>query len=905
MLTGAEIERRRSLLGEGDLPALLETLRKRCADWVAKPIVVPNSKAELSIAGGICPACSAPLVFDPEAPAAHRCSRCDEVARGARHDGHWVRGQHLWVAERAAELAAVAALTDDQTLATSSRDLLRRYYRLYHEIPNRDNTLGPSHLFFSTYLESIWVLNYLAAAFLLRERGWLGEDDLEAVNAIADEAAALIGDFNEGLSNRQTWNAAALVAIAVWFGDEELAETASHGRSGLLGHLTDGFDDDGMWHEGENYHLFALRGLLIGIDWCRAAGIELLEDAALAEQLRRALLAPSLTALPDGTFPARRDSRYGVSLSHPAYLECWERGVALSEHEDRQDDGDDLVSWLAERYRRPSAPGQTYDAYLHDAGRPARERSGRTDLSWWMLLTMAPTLPEAAARSTPGSRLLAAQGVAVLRQHDRYLSVECGSFAGGHGHPDRLHLSLFADGVAWLADPGTGSYQTRDLFWYRSTLAHNAPRLDGQSQQSTESRPVAFAENGDWGWVVAEHGPIRRAVIHGPEWLLDVVDLDGGDTSRVLELPWHLDGDLEFASAGDLEPAALADEFVTDTARFVPAAGTDPVAVASKDGKRVRLHLVGGEVLRAVGPGRPGEGRRPFVVARQEGTKARLVAVADFSGTVSRVDAGDAIVVHGRSPVSVRLGGSDATVTVEGKAIQLGGALARRPAPKPLMAERPIANRGEALRIVEVPPCDGTLAGFEDCPPLVMADEAHYYRTEEPYSGEEQFSAQAWVGWDNTAWYLAVRVTKPEVCLGPAVPPPLGRDNEADDIHYDGIQVYYRALDGAERGYLIRPAEGGGIFARPIPGSPATPSQLDGSAAVLDDGYLLTVALPCPELGSARVGSTVAFDLVVNEMRSDRATRAGQLAWGGGSGWAYLRGDRRDPSLWGELELLG
>ena len=41
---------------------------------------------------------------------------------------------------------------------------------------NRDNVLGPSRLFFSTYLESIWIGNYLAAATLLA--GWDADQTL-------------------------------------------------------------------------------------------------------------------------------------------------------------------------------------------------------------------------------------------------------------------------------------------------------------------------------------------------------------------------------------------------------------------------------------------------------------------------------------------------------------------------------------------------------------------------------------------------------------------------------------------------------------------------------------------------------------------------------------------------------
>src|SRR5437016_14462977 len=75
--------------------------------------------------------------------------------------------------------------------------------------PNRDNVLGPSRLFFSTYLESLWVCSYLAAAVLLRESGRLDDATERGVAQVADEAANLIGEFDEGFSNRQTWNDAA------------------------------------------------------------------------------------------------------------------------------------------------------------------------------------------------------------------------------------------------------------------------------------------------------------------------------------------------------------------------------------------------------------------------------------------------------------------------------------------------------------------------------------------------------------------------------------------------------------------------------------------------------------------------------------------------------------------------
>src|SRR5204862_471340 len=193
---------------------------------------------------------------------------------GERHDRHWARYQHLGLAERAAHLATLAALGGDARAADRAHEILRAYAQRYFRYPNRDNVLGPSRLFFSTYLESIWIGNYVAAAALLRAGETLDDATTRDVSRVADEAANLIGEFDEGFSNRQTWNNAALAAIAVWFEDEDLAKRAIEGPTGLLEHLLRGYGRDGMWYEGENYHLFALRGWLTGALWARQAAVD-------------------------------------------------------------------------------------------------------------------------------------------------------------------------------------------------------------------------------------------------------------------------------------------------------------------------------------------------------------------------------------------------------------------------------------------------------------------------------------------------------------------------------------------------------------------------------------------------------------------------------------------------------
>ena len=916
MVTAEELAaRRKQIAGAPDLAALLARLAERAAPLLARMPPVPETKALLSTDGGICPDDGTSLAFDPWSPAAHRCPRCGKTFTGERHDRHWSRYQHLWLAERAAHLATLAALGDNAGAAGRAVDILRAYTRSYWGYPNRDNVLGPSRLFFSTYLESIWIGNYLAAAALLRACGKLEQVAAQAVSGVAEEAANLIGEFDEGFSNRQTWNNAALTAIAVWFEDEDLAKRAIEGPTGLLEHLLRGFGRDGMWYEGENYHLFALRGLLTGAMWARQAGVDIFAERPLAARLRAALLAPAYTALPDFTFPARKDSRFGVSLGQPAYLELWEIGIARLGMGDEGRGMGELARWLRVLHDAPPVVPEVFESYLHDAPvEPVPRPPSRATLSWWALLLMAPELPADPAPWSPGSRLLEAQGLALLRAGGRYVSLECGQYGGGHGHHDRLHLTLHADGVHWLADPGTGSYVSRDLFWYRSTLAHNAPRTDRASQPRGDATCEAFDAPGEWAWARGRYGEVTRTVVSGPAYVVDVVEL-ASRGERVLELPWH------FTGTGDpgrrtWSPGELPDEFVSRVERLVPESA-GPVVLELADGPHSLNVFLSfeGELLRAEGPGRPGMGaRETFYVVRAGGRAARQVTVLEplgasptvrglrVQGAVIDVETVDGVHRHAATALGWE-------ITTGSARVRLAGGRAPEPPFAPLLElDTPTPASGTALRADAPPALDGSLDGFDTSEPLRLDLEDQYRRSEEAYSGPEDFSAQAYAAWDDDALYLAVEVTKPELCFRPADAPPLRLDNEPDDIHSDGMQVYLGDPESGDSvGYLVVPegTESGSVRVRGAGESPGAPADARGRWRRLAQGYRVTMGIAWPEWQRAHVGGQLRFDLLVNEMAPGRERRSGQLVWSGGNGWVWLRGDRQDPDRFGVLELVG
>ena len=913
MLSAPELEARRALLGASpELAALARRLTERTAPLLARRPVVPSDKALLSADGGVCPADRAALAFDPWSPSAHRCPRCGATHAGERHDRAWARFQHLWLAERAATLAALAALAGHEGAASRAAEILSDYASSYLDFPNSDNVLGPSRLFFSTYLESIWITNYVAAAVLLRESGHLADDVAEGVGLVAEEAANLIGEFDEGFSNRQTWHNAALAAIAVWFEDEELMGRAVQGPTGMIPHLVQGFGEDGMWYEGENYHLFALRGQLVGMGWARQAGVDLLEDERLAARLAAALRAPAITALPDHTFPARKDSRFGMSLAQPMYLELWEVGLArLAEP------GSDLWSWLRELYQAPAPRAETFDSYLHDAEDPvvAAPRT-RADLSWWALLEMAPELPAESAPWAPGPALLESQGLAILRDGARYASLECGGFGGAHGHPDRLHLTLYAGGQLWLADPGTGSYVSPDLFWYRSTLAHNAPRLDGRSQPPGDAQCEAFDVQQGWSWTRGRYGALTRTLVAG-SYLLDVLELNGAE-EQLLELPWHLAGDVEVATPGGWTADQLNGEFVESAERFTGSTADGVIlrgtaaARTPVDGATLTLHLrFDGELLRTRAPGRPGSaGLSTFYLVRSRGRAVRQLAVLDPSPGTAAVRSvtadGNVITVETGAGTDHHLATAEGwEITAAAGAVKLADLRRAPPAPRKLIdLDRPTRVTGRALHAFPPPALDGTLDGFDAREPMTLDYEDQYRRSEEPYPGPEELSATVLVNFDEDGLYLGVDVVKPEVVVRDEAAPPLRLDNEPDDIHADGLQVYLQPVpEGPVYGFLVVLSdEEGGIRVRSTAGAAGTPDMVTGAWRRTETGYSVALRIVPPEW-SPRGGDALGFDLLVNEMRSDRVRRAGQLVWSGGGGWVYLRGDRQPSERFGVLEL--
>ena len=903
-------------------------------DWLCEgELPIPRQKARLTRAGGRCPVHGVLLEFDPRSPHAHRCERCDRAYTGVEHDDWWAMGALLYTAERAVHAATLYALRGEIRHGELALRILGEFADRYDQWPNRDNVLGPSRPFFSTYLESIWLLNICHAFDLLEAAMAPGVEQVGARirDRLIAPSAALIASYHEGISNRQVWNEVAVLSALRLLDDQRGFERRLEADHLLVKLLEQGLLADGTWYEGENYHLFAHRGLWYGMQLLEAVGLSL--PAPLVDRYAAGFVTPFLGVLPDETIPSRRDSQYAVSIRQWRFAEWCELGYAWRADSRLAGLLSRLYDGSVTRHSRARARS-TADAERNEAP----SALSRSDLSWRSVL-MARAEPVPAATWSPGSVLLPSQGLAVMRrEHGQvYVALEGGHSGSGHGHPDGLALSLQVRAARWLQDPGTGSYVERTLHWYRSTLAHHAPLVNGSSQPPATATLLAFEDRGGMGWIR------KRALIgHGivATRTIVVAECYGVD---VLEWGRHANAPSASAAADNItitlpvcagaihttpsafEPIArsgaggLEDGFDfihhLESSAIVGTAVIDACAASSRGaempGASAQLRLasnVPATLYRARAPGAPGceETVRHFV--ELHGATGRLVSVWYWAPPTG-VPAVENVVLdpgtaEGDSTAPVaRVRTTDGTTAVHAPAahgwhIDLLARHARSSIDLEGFVEQSVVSDAE----LDTALAARATAALSPLPlPLhVMLGEEHYLRTEQSWT--EAGSPAASV----SVVLVGDRVVVEVVARTGAIVLPDGADNPLDNervqVNADGVQWYWGNSAGRwGQAALCTPSGMTILLTRLVPGEWALPAS---SWAALPDhgGWRMRFEWILSDLPVAPDG-TIAFELVVNERAPDRMRRRGQLVLSGrrsapplAGAYAYLRGDRQSPS---------
>ena len=890
LLTPAALTARRQALADpvalGGLAASLQRELHAALD-----VPVPGEKSRLTRHGGRCPSCTVLLTFDPRSPHRHTCPSCRAVYGDSVHHEWWLMNAHLWTAEQCTRAAALGVLCDDQRAAGRADDILATYADRYLQWPNRDNALGPTRPFFSTYLESIWLL-HLAVALDLREQADVAARSSGGVirDRLIAPSAHLIASFPEGRSNREVWHVAARLAAAALLDDARMRDAAADSLRSLL---RTGLHTDGSWYEGDNYHLFAHRGLLSAVALAEQAGIEI--PAQSMQRFEAGFAAPFRTMLPDGTFPARRDSQYGISLRQYRTADWLECGIARR-------DTPELRAALAMMYD-PAAPegdtgraGSTADAERNQRG----VRLTRADCSWRALLCAPIDLPLLVA-AVPRSELLEGQGLAVFRRDAGrfWVGLDYGDPGAGHGHPDRLNLVIATDTHRWLDDVGTGSYTSPTLAWYRSSMAHNAPMVNGADQGPASGVLRAHDEQGDAGWVVAHctdtASGVRfvRTIVVMCDYVLDELTWDSA-VPVVVDLPVQgavrddFSGAPWCALAADEPPVAHLSQRLGQSieagrvCRLVCAALPSPAVPDCSDEERFALQLwteTAAWLWRAETIGPPAGQPHGLVSLRQSGQSGRSIRLYTATTTALRLDVdGAAYIVRRPEGITDR----------------------HRRIPEGWRVENVETASVRLLRGVR----DETTASIASIPPLppmsqsecrlppdgsvhITLGEPQYLPTEVPWHEAGRPTADVCVQAPHDGVVIVAVVVHihraPYFAAARNVNP---LDNELSDVNSDGVQLHWRSLrDGTTWNSALAVPERGAVRLTAAQGA------LDGLIAAWepsDAGYTMRFSVPWP---AGALALTVA--VCVNDTPPDRERRRGQLVLGNRDARsAYLRGAR-------------
>jgi hypothetical protein len=911
LLDPARIPDRRAIAA-GALAPLAQSLSDDLRPVITRDLFVPDEKARLTRDGGRCPDDGTLLEFDPFSPRRHRCARCGRSFAEEAHYRWWIMSYQLWLAERAVHGALLGLLRADAEAAAFSERILEEYVARYLQYPNTDNVLGPSRLFFSTYLESIWLLQICLAIDLLeasRRAERLGQRVREQ---IVEPASEIIRAYDEGSSNRQVWNNAALLAATAVLGATPSLEPLVWGPSGLISHLARGLLADGTWYEGENYHLFAHRGLWYGVQLAERLDLGMSEpfSAPFVKRFDEGFAASFVTALPDLTLPARRDSQYAISVRQWRFAELCELGLARR--------GDPRLGGMLTRLYGDDVPrretGRAVSTAEVERNLPPT-KLGRADLGWRSLLLAQAILP--VVRPEPArSVLLDGQGFGILRRAagEIYVGLDYGHSGGGHGHPDRLNLELVHGTTRWLDDPGTGSYVDPTLHWYRSTLAHNAPLVDGHSQARVNGRLLAFDDRGDAGWIDAEvlgiapDVGVRRTVVAMADYVLDVLTWDAGGAIQ-LDLPIHLDvppaAGVRWAAAPLAGGTGLEDGFgfVTDTTVAAREANDVAQLRGDRDGRAIAAWVTcagAHELFHATGPGAPGRSPAGFHLVRAHARSGMIRTVFDWSAAVRAVRFADETVIVERTDGGVdehaRHGdlwrvtrsGASATPVI----IDLGGLRERDVIPLAATPRRPAGAPGQSRRRrrLVVPIVADTRPDDRRSGLLLTLGEKHYRRSELEWKDAGAPTAQVRLLATGGTLLVDVDVRK----AGPTVFAPARDrnelDNELPDINSDGVQIHLapaHAGSPAMSWLLVPERVGDRVRITRSDGAPVIAAAWHATSS----GYVLRCDIPL-DVAMRREGFDL--DVIVNEMSPDRERRRGQLVLSGSEReWIYLRGDRQ------------
>ena len=441
--------------------AILDTLKLEVKERLTHSLTVPTVEAG-HLHDYFCPVHNVMLDFDWDKPHEHYCSFCDKHWSNDRINWAWLNLLHKENLSFMMSCMYLYIATGEKQYATHIKSMLLDYadkYPAYQLHDKGRTTKDPtnSKMFAQSLDEGVWFSDagrvYMAIKPILSKKE---TDKIE--KQLFREAADLLLQ-RQAAGNWQAWNNSGLAALGVVLNDDHIIDVVMNDPKKSYGKMMElTVNKDGWWDENSpNYHFYPLRAMMLTADALRCKGYNLFDT-----QLEYMLQGPIKGVYSDLSFPSHNDGWYGESLISQVNL--YELGYA--------------------RYKNPLFKDALQACY----GKRARN-------SPEALLTNTEIVAGDQLASS-GSYVFAQTGYALLREGKTTAVLKYGPSGGGHGHPDKLSISIHNGEKEILPDFGTCAYGIPDyLSWYKRTHSHSTVVVDSRNQRPTTGQLINFEEN--------------------------------------------------------------------------------------------------------------------------------------------------------------------------------------------------------------------------------------------------------------------------------------------------------------------------------------------------------------------------------------------------------------------------
>lgn len=410
-----------------------------------------------------CPVHNVMFDFDWDSPKKHYCSYCDKYYDNERANWAWIAKVHNQNQDYLVALTYLYIATDKKEYANYIRDMLLDYADKYPNYKVHDKGMTTKDLNYSAKMyaqnleESVW-FSYVCRAYSVI-KPILKKKEIEKIETqLFREGANLLLQRGGG-GNWEVWNNSGLAALGVALNDDAIIDRAINDpKVGYHAMFKSHVNRDGWWSENSaNYHFYPFRAMLLTADAVRCKDINLYD-----ENLENMFLGPIYGIYSDMMLPSHNDGWYGVTLVD--YVNLYETGYA--------------------RYQNPMFLKVLQACYgIKNRFEPEA-----------LLTNIA--INNSGEELQLNSYVLAQAGFGVLRDGNKSVVLKYGTSQGGHGHPDKLSMTIHNGESEILPDLGTCAYGVPDyLRWYRRSLSHNTVVVDFKDQKLAPGELIHFEPN--------------------------------------------------------------------------------------------------------------------------------------------------------------------------------------------------------------------------------------------------------------------------------------------------------------------------------------------------------------------------------------------------------------------------